>query len=149
MTNSPVCNNSWNGWYRFLNNRGFYNYLTLNAKTAGQSTNAATWRPNLPYPGKWRVEMYNSAHAAYVWPCLGRALAADTSNAVYKIFYSGGETQVSINQQPGGGTWVSLGSYSFSDGSNGYVSLSDLTGETFTTKYVLFSALRFIYVGPE
>ena len=93
--------------------------------------------------------MNNIVHAYYVWPCLGHALSVDTSNAVYKISYSGGTTQVAFDQQqPGAGDWISLGSYVFSAGSNGYVSLTDLTGEAFCTKYILFSALRFVYVGP-
>ena len=137
------------GWYRFTNDRGFSNYLTLNATTSDQSTNWGTWRPNLPVAGQWRVEMYNVVHAFYVWPCFGYSLSADTSNAVYTIYYNGGSMPKSIDQQnTGAGSWVDLGTYRFSAGTNGYVYLSDLTGEPLTSRYVLFSAIRFVYVGP-
>lgn len=141
-----ACDNS--AWYRFINDRGFASYLTLNAQTDGQSTNSASWRPNIPLTGRWRVEMYNPYHSYYVWPCLGYSLPADTGNALYQIYYNGGSVQKPIDQESGGGTWVDLGTYNFAVGTGGYVTLSDKTGEAFITKYVLFSALRFVYVGP-
>lgn len=148
-TNSPPCNGTWNGWYSFPNNRGYLSYLTSTAPTFAQSTNSATWTPNLPVSGRWRVEMNNLYHSYYTWPCLGRSLPADTSNAVYQISYSGGFAKKSLDQQnTSGGGWADLGTYNFASGRNGYVFLNDFTGEDLGSKYILFSALRFVYVGP-
>ncbi len=48
------------GWYRYTNARGQYAYLTLNAAEEAQSTNIATWEPDLPVSGEYKVEVFIS-----------------------------------------------------------------------------------------
>lgn len=70
----------------------------------------ATWTPDLPKAGAYAV------HVSY---------AGGFSDAArYTVAHAGGTTQVLVNQQIGGGTWVYLGTYEFEAGTAGFVSLS-------------------------
>lgn len=146
-TNEPQCNGSWNGWYRIERSEAPFAYLAANVQSAEQSKNSANWTTKLPKSGHWKVEFYNFTHSYYEWPCLERAFSEDTSNAVYKIKHSNGETQVHSDQQ-NTSNWVGLGTYSFLAGLDASVSLDTMTGEALNSKYVLFSPIRFVYVGP-
>lgn len=75
--------------------------------------NTAIWNFNVPQAGEYRVFGRWTAHP-------NRA-----SNAEYSIFSDTGETTVSVNQKVGGGEWNLLGVYSFTDGVDYQVRLSD------------------------
>ncbi|MBQ7181084.1 MAG: xanthan lyase [Bacteroidaceae bacterium] len=66
-----------------------------------------------------------------------------TDDARYTIHHMGGETQVSVNQRMGGGTWIYLGTYRFAQGpGGGRVSLSTYSSAR-TGSIVTADAVRF------
>jgi len=84
----------------------------------GASPNTATWSVNVPSSGSYQVYARWTQHP-------NRA-----TDAKYTVNHAGGATTVTVNQAAGGGTWSSLGSFSFNAGSasvsvtdraNGYV----------------------------
>ncbi len=141
----PICETF---WYRFSNNRGHYAYLTLNTNQSSQSTNWATWRPNLPWRGRYKVQAYIATHGPIDWPCPSRHIGWDTTDARYTIYHANGSTTVSGNQKPLYDQWLDLGTYIFNAGTSGYVKLTDLNGEANLSHTVSFSAVRFQYLDP-
>ena len=65
---------------------------------------AATWTPRLPRAGRYAVYVSYATRPNSV------------PDAHYTIFHKGGRTQVRVNQQMGGGTWVYVGTYEFDEG---------------------------------
>jgi hypothetical protein len=47
-----------------------------------------------------------------------------------------------VNQSAAGGQWVSLGTYRFSGNSSDYVSLSDVTYESYLSRQIAFDAIK-------
>ncbi len=90
---------------KYLNN---YRFVT----TSSGGTAEAEWRPNITTGWQYLVEVYYPEGS-------NRA-----SDAPYTIHHAAGTTNVNVNQQSGGGTWNSIGSYWFDPGTSGYVSLS-------------------------
>ena len=88
----------------------------------------AAWTVNLPVSGSYRVSVRYTAAA-------DRATAAP-----YIVYHTGGQTTVNVNQQTNGGTWVTLGTWSFNAGSDVRVRLSCWTTAGF---YVVADAVRF------
>ena len=64
------------------------------------------WIPEIPEAGDYAVYISFSASAA------------NTNDALYRVYHQGGVTEFRINQQMGGGTWVYLGKFSFAKGVN-------------------------------
>jgi hypothetical protein len=138
------------GWYKIALG-GFNNsnlYLTTNVKSAYDSYNSGKWVPNIPKSGQYKVEAYIGHHGTVNWVCPTATVSANTSKARYTIQYSGGKVTVIVNQGPLDNAWVNLGKFNFTAGKTGYVSLTDITGETDTTTLVVFNVLRFTWVGP-
>lgn len=94
------------------------------ARTATGGT--ATWTPDIPEPGEYAVHVSYAAGD-------GRSEAAR-----YTVRHAGGTTDVLVNQQIGGGTWVYLGTFRFESGSNGSVSLAADEGVTVSADAVRF-----------
>ncbi len=69
-------------------------------------SDAANWNFNIPTADTYQV---------YVWYPQGTNRSA---TAPYIVYYNGGSQSVQVNQQINGGTWVSLGTWSFAAGSN-------------------------------
>ena len=61
---------------------------------------------------------------------------ATTGNARYWISHAGGFTLREVDQSQYAGQWVSLGIYNFSGTENDYISLSDVTYETYLSHKV-------------
>jgi hypothetical protein len=133
-------------WYRFLNNRGHYAYLTLNTNDPAEFTNWADWRPNLPQSGNWEVEAYIADHGPINWECPPLYIPSDTSDACYTIYHADGPSSASRNQAPLVNQWLYLGTYHFNAGTSGWVKLTDLNGEANWSRTVSFSAMRFTLV---
>lgn len=143
----PTCST---GWYELTNDRGHPFYLTLNTNQQNQSTNSATWTPNLTFTGKWRVEAYVAYHPIINWPCPPYTRAIwDTSDARYTITHAGGSYEVPGNQAPLNNQWLNLGEFQFNAGTSGSVRLVDLNGEENLTKTIQFGAMRFILLTPH
>lgn len=85
-------------------------------------SDAAQWGFSLPQTRNWE---------AYAWWCQGTNRSA---TAPYIVYHASGSTTVRKNQQSNGGTWQTLGTYSFNSGSN-KVLLSCYT----TTGYVVIA----------
>ncbi len=99
--------------------------------TAGTGSSTATYTPNLPTSGTYRV---------YAWYPAG---SNRTTSAPYIVRHSGVSTSVTLNQQINGGMWNSLGTYSFSSGTGGNVKVTDnFTGTT----VVMADAIKFVFV---
>ncbi|MEU4480232.1 DNRLRE domain-containing protein [Micromonospora sp. NPDC023966] len=86
------------------------NYAT---RPAGTGSNTFTWQLNVPQSGTYEV------FARYP-QVTGAAI-----DAKYTVSHGGGSTPKTVNQSTNTGTWVSLGSYSFTEGNSHKVSLSD------------------------
>ncbi|MFI7576539.1 DNRLRE domain-containing protein [Micromonospora sp. NPDC049497] len=87
-----------------------HNYAT---HPAGTGTEAFTWQLNVPQAGTYEV------FARYP------QVTGAATDARYTVKHGGGDTVKTVNQTTGTGTWVSLGSYSFTEGNSHAVSLSD------------------------
>lgn len=62
------------------------------------------WIPDIPEDGWYYVSI------AY------KTVSNSTQNAHYTVYHTGGQTDFSINQQMGGGTWIYLGNFYFKKG---------------------------------
>ena len=138
------------GWYKI--SLGGYNksnlYLTTNVKNAYDSYNSGKWTPNILQSGRYKVEAYIGHHASINFSCPNVTVSLNTSNARYTVQYSGGRATVAVDQGPLDNAWANLGEFKFTAGRSGYVSLTDITGETDATSLVVFNVLRFTWVGP-
>jgi hypothetical protein len=136
------------GWVAGTKGLGGHHLATPNVATAGESTNTAVWRPNVVRAGAYRVSIYVPNRTKLDWACGGVTAVWDTTNAAYQIKHRDGVTSYAINQQPIHDAWVTLGTYYFATGSEGYVSLSDLTGEPSNTRWVTLDEAKFEWVQP-
>ncbi len=138
-------------WYKIVN-AGYDStdlYLTLNTNVAANSTNHATWTPNLPLSGRYKVEAFVAFHNQITFCGPKTTIGYDTSNARYKVYQNGSLFQtVSVDQKPLNNQWATIGTYRFMAGVDSYVVLTDLNGKSSLTRTVSFNVLRFTYVGP-
>jgi outer membrane protein assembly factor BamB/predicted phosphodiesterase len=87
------------------------------------------WLPDIPEKGKYAVYIsYADVDNA-------------TTDARYTVYHAGGQTEFSINQSMGGGTWIFLGFFTFEQGknANGKIVLSNRSkkgGRTLTADAV-------------
>ncbi|MEI7769367.1 MAG: N-acetylmuramoyl-L-alanine amidase [Chloroflexales bacterium] len=115
-----------------------YTYTTSGTPGDEPSTNTATWTPNLPATGSYRV----LAHIPQ-----GCGLAAITKSARYRI-HADKNYDVSIDQSAGD-EWADLGVFPFAAGNAGSVTLSDITGEPFSQgRVVLFDSVKWVPEVP-
>ncbi|MBN1316893.1 MAG: hypothetical protein JXA42_15545 [Anaerolineales bacterium] len=102
---------------------------TYNNDYSRSGYNWARWYPDLA-PGKYEVFVY--IPAGY----------STTTNARYWVRHAEGYSLRKVSQSDNQGKWVSLGTYSFAGNDNEYVSLSDITYETYLSKMVVFDATK-------
>ena len=136
------------GWGLGTRGLGGHMFVTPNSATLAESTNWAIWRPQIPAAGLYRVSVFVPERAAVVWACGNLAAVLDTSSARYEVRHANGSSAVTVNQAPLGDVWVDLGSFYFNIGSNGYVKLSDVTGEPSNTRWVSFDEVKFEFIQP-
>ncbi|MER6354763.1 DNRLRE domain-containing protein [Streptomyces sp. NPDC001634] len=119
VDNSDAQNTGSTGtWSAATNGTGYqgYNYRT---HAAGSGTDAFTWNLSIPEDGTYQV------YAQFP----GVTGAATT--AQYTINYNGGSATSTVDQTKNTGTWVSLGSYSFTQAGTGQkISLAQNAGGT-------------------
>jgi hypothetical protein len=85
------------------------------------------WTPTITEPGSYTVYVkYPQWQSPWNW----------ATNATFTVYHDRGTTPVSVNQRENGGTWVSLGEYSF-DGTDDYVQLS-----SHASSYVIADAVE-------
>jgi RHS repeat-associated protein len=97
----------------------------------GAAPNTATWSATIPSSGSYEVFARWTQHP-------NRA-----SNAKYTVNHAGGSTQVIVNQMAGGGSWSSLGTFSF-DAGTASISLTDQADG-----YVIADAVMFLPPGSS
>jgi hypothetical protein len=141
----PAC---LNGWATGKKGRGNHMLLTPNVATQAESTNKATWRPNFPREGAYRVFVFISDREAAQWACGPVAARLDTANARYTIKHRDGVTEYAVNQTPIHDGWVELGSYYFTAGRDNYVQVDDVTGEPDNSRWVSIDDVKFVWLQP-
>ena len=115
-----------------------YNYLENPFKTGTarytfteRSGNALVqWIPDIPETGEYAV------YVSY------QTLPRSVNDAHYRIYHCGHVTEVQVNQQMGGGTWVYLGTYRFIKGKN-QTNMVTLSNESREDGIVTADAVRF------
>ncbi len=65
---------------------------------------SAYWTPEIPEAGRYAV------YVSY------QTLPQSIPDARYKVYHKGGCTEIAVNQQMGGGTWVYIGTFDFDAG---------------------------------
>ena len=80
--------------------QGTYETMLSERKASG----SIQWIPEIPETGEYAV--YISYHAS----------SQNTSDALYRVYHSGGVSEFTINQQMGGPTWIYLGKFRFEEG---------------------------------
>ncbi|MFG1777592.1 DNRLRE domain-containing protein [Micromonospora sp. NPDC049048] len=112
--NNTAATGTWTAATSATNKYG-HNYVT---RPAGTGTNTFTWQLNVPQAGTYE------AFARYP------SVSGAATDAKFTVNHGGGNTVKTVNQTANAGTWVSLGSYSFTEGNSHKVSLSDQAGGT-------------------
>lgn len=138
-------------WYPIKGFSGFPNYLVENAETEATGTNSGVWTPNLPAGGRYKVEAFISSHGTFSKTCSWGSMTfgADSSRAKYVVTgRDGAATEVVRDQLPMNDEWLSLGEFYFDEGKNGFVTLTDVTGELESSRNLSLGAMRFTLVGP-
>ncbi len=107
------------------------NGYRFSAVTTGAATSTATWTPNIPKSGWYWVS------TTY------RSFSDRPVDAQYQVNHAGGTTQVSINQEVHGETWVYLGQFYFDAGTGGSVTLLNSTSDNSPSQFVIADAMRF------
>ncbi|MCO5062102.1 MAG: glycosyl hydrolase family 18 protein [Kiritimatiellae bacterium] len=102
-----------------------YAALSMNGTTAW-----ASYRPTLPAAGDYPV---------YTWVRHG----SDRTNQLYRIYHTGGITDVRVDHSAVGCGWVWLGTYHFAAGTNGSVNISNFVPGGQEGSYVFADAIRF------
>lgn len=126
-------------WYRWPCGYDGNATYTFGTDNPAESANRGVWRPNLPEAGRYRVLVYVPQRCG---------LPQATARATYRIAAADQVYEVSINQDTAE-EWVSLGTYQFAAGRQGYVELSDLTGEPLIRQRVVyFDAIRWLKEDP-
>lgn len=118
-------------WYSAGCGYGGHTFYTYATDNPGESSNSATWRPNIPAGGSYRV----FAHIPQ-----GCGLGAPpyaTTKARYHIHAADGDFYREVDHNTAE-EWVDLGVYQFNAGSEGAVQLNDLTGEAYSRQRVIF-----------
>jgi hypothetical protein len=69
---------------------------------------------------------------------------ATTRNARYWVAHANGFTLRQVNQSANGGQWISLGTYRFQGTKSDYLSLADVTYESYLSQEVAFDAAKWV-----
>jgi hypothetical protein len=92
----------------------------------GDGTSTITWISQIPQSREYKV------YARWT------ASSDRATTALYSIVYDGGIYTGTVNQQVNGNIWSLLGTFSFIEGTSGYVQLSDLANGTVAADAVKF-----------
>ena len=117
--------------YWWTRNIGYNGQMKFTYNTYSTIGNYAVWRPNLA-GGNYEVYAYIPGNYA------------TTTRAQYTIVAANLCGYRTINQYNISNAWVSLGTYSFSAGTGGYVRLDDRTGEANYSRMVGVDAVKFV-----
>ena len=126
-------------WYAWPCGYGGNTFSTFGTADPAESSNRGVWTPTITETGRYQVLVHMPQ---------GCGLGQATSHAVYQIHATDTITTVVLNQNTSD-EWVSLGTYQFASGQNGFVELSDLTGEPLSDQRVVyFDSMRWVKADP-
>ena len=122
-------------WYNssqsiFYGNAGDAVPYRYAAVSTNGSTSWASYRPDLPEAGDYPV---------YTWVRHG----SDRTNQLYRVYHSGGVTDVRVDHSQVGCGWVWLGTYYFEAGTNGCVNIGNYVPGGVEGASVFADAIRF------
>jgi hypothetical protein len=118
-------------WYTAACGYDNYTYYTYTTDNQAESTNSATWRPNIPSDGYYRVYAYVPQGCGVASPPYA------TTQAEYRIVHRDGVTTHKADHNTAQ-EWVDLGAYYFNAGNNGAVELFDYPAEPYSQRKVMF-----------
>ena len=126
--------------YGFANNKQIYQVCDtpftdgtaryIQTVTSVKDEARAQWIPSIPEAGRYAVYVTYKSYQNSV------------TDAHYTVFHKGGMTEFSVNQQMGGGTWVYLGTFEFSQGTHD-TGMVTLTNQSSHKGVVSADAVRF------
>lgn len=122
------------GWTNNTARPGYLGVDCLHDGNTGQGTKWAKWIPTLPAAGTYEVFLRWASD-------VNRA-----TNALVAVEHAAGRTETTVNQQNNGGTWFSVGSYSFPGGGDPtkYVAVKN----NLANGFVIADAVRWVAVAP-
>jgi uncharacterized lipoprotein YddW (UPF0748 family) len=91
------------------------------------SSDVAWYKVNIPAAGSYKVQVWYPANAGY------------NSSTPYIVATTSGNVSVAVDQRTGGGTWVTLGTYTLAAGDHNVVGVSRWTAGT---GYVIADAVK-------
>ena len=120
----------------WLSSTGGYKNTNKNqTNRLGSPTVTCTWTPTLA-AGYYDIYVY--------YPLVTNA----TTNASFIVHGNGDNVIAPVNETSGGYQWNLVASHvAFLAGTGGYVRLTNTTGETSLTTYVVADAVKFVYTG--
>ena len=116
------------GWTSSSSVTGYYGTGYLSDDNIGQGTKSVRYTPTLPKSGNYEVQIRWTSHT-------NRA-----SSVPLKITHKNGIASKTINQQSGGGSWFSLGTFAFDAGTSGNLLLET----TNANGYVIADAVQWV-----
>jgi len=136
-----VSNNKSNSWKTDKSGFGLKDSILRNADNPFMMGTSRSIKSNTVEDAyvKWIPEIKESGeYAVYI---SYKSSDKNVDDANYVVKHSGGETSFSVNQKIGGGTWIYLGKFHFSEGASHYVKLSNASKHK--NKIVSADAVRF------
>ncbi|WP_052433356.1 DNRLRE domain-containing protein [Streptacidiphilus carbonis] len=117
VDNSDTQNTSSTGTWTSSSTGTGYNGYDYATHTAGSGTDAFSWNLTVPEDGNYTV------YAQYP------SVTGAATNAQYTVNYNGGTSTATVDQTKNAGTWVSLGSFAFTQAGTGQkISLAQNSG---------------------
>ncbi len=128
-------------WYPASCGYGGETRYTFATDNASDASNSATWRPNIPEDGDYRVLVSIPQNCGLD--------STPTALAKYRVMFDGGTEQVTIDQRTTS-QWADLGVYRFKQGNSGAVELYDYPAEPFSQQRVMyFDAIQWVKEEPQ
>ncbi len=113
VDNSDRQNTQAVGTWPVVTTPGAFQGIDYQTHAAGTGANTFTWNLNIPQDGTYQVLVK--------YP----AVTGATTSAPYTVTHSTGTTNTTVNQTTNAGTWVSLGSFAFTQATPAKITLSD------------------------
>ena len=109
-----------------------YGTNRLNTCVTGSPSASATWIPDIPASGWYNVYV---SHAAY---------SNRSTQAHYRVYHAGGESDYYLDQRMRRMTWIFIGNYYFEGGVNASTGKVVLPNDSSSTSdYISADAVRF------
>ena len=104
--------------------------------SGSEATATASWTPEITRRGRYAV------YVSY------KSLPSSTREAHYTVWHLGGQTEFTVNQKMGGGTWIYLGTFEFAEGTTGKVVLDNRGGSGFVVTADAVKKTQYLFMAP-